>query len=366
MKLAIIGLSNSGKTTVFNALTRGTAETAAYSSASFEPNVAVVKVPDQRVDKLSVMFKSKKTIHADIEYTDVVGVSRGGSQNETWNKQFINYISTADALVHVVRAFRSDQVAHPEGDVDPARDVELVDLELALGDLAVVQKRIERVHESLKKVSKVEREKAEQELPLLERLQEQLRNGRPVRQVDLTEDEEKMIRGYQFLTAKPMLILVNIDENQLAEAGDLVKAVRAAAPPERTAVMAIPGKAEMEFSQLDEADAADFREALGVTESAVGEVIRESYRLLDLISFFTTGPDESRAWTIMNGTPVQVAAGVIHSDLERGFIRAEVVPYNDLVNDGSFAEAKAKGHLRLEGKGYVVKDGDIIEVLFSV
>jgi ribosome-binding ATPase len=366
LKLAIIGLANSGKTTVFNALTKGNAETAAYTSASFEPNVAVVKVPDPRLEVLARMFKSKRIVPADIEYTDVVGVSRGSAQNETWNKQFINYISTADALVHVLRAFPDESVPHPEGSMDPARDVELVDMELALSDLAIVQKRLDRLTESIKKSPKAEREHLEKEVPVLERLQEQLRNGVPVRETDLSDDEEKMLRGYQFLTAKPMLVLINVNETQLPQEKELIEKVRGVARFKKTEVKVIAGKAEMELSQLDDEDAAIFREELGVVESAVDEVIQESYRLVNLISFFTTGPDESRAWTIKKGTPVQMAAGEIHTDLERGFIRAEVVPYEDLVADGSMVEAKNKGHLRLEGKGYIVKDGDVIEVLFSI
>lgn len=366
MKLAIIGLANSGKTTVFNALTRGHAEIAAYASASMEPNVAVVKVPDERLDTLAAMFKSRRAVPADIEYVDVAGVSRAPAQRELWSKQFLNYIATADALLHVVRAFRGESVPHPEGSVDPGRDIELVDLDLALTDLSVVEKRLDRLAESMRKVSRSEREAAEREQSLLERLRGELQRGAPIRHLDLTDEEERLLRGFQFLTAKPMLILLNIDEGQLAGAPSLVAEVESSVAWKKTAVLALAGKLEMEMAQLGEAEAKEFREELGVPESGLDTVIRESYRLLNLISFFTAGEKEAHAWTVRRDTPIQAAAGVIHTDMERGFIRAEVVSYADLVACGSFAEARHKGLLRLEGKGYIVRDGDVIEVLFSI
>ncbi|MCL5256241.1 MAG: redox-regulated ATPase YchF [Chloroflexi bacterium] len=312
------------------------------------------------------MFKSRREVPADIEYVDIAGVARGASQNEPWSKQFLNYIATADALLHVVRAFRNESVPHPEGSLDPLRDIELVDMELALTDLLVVQKRIDRLADSIKKTARSEREASEQELAVLERIKPQLQQGVPIRHLGLNEEEEKLLRGFQFLTAKPMLIVLNIDEEQVAEAEDMVSQVASKVPWQNTRVVALAGKLEMEMSQLDEREAEEFREALGVPESGLDKVIRESYSLVNLLSFFTAGEKESRAWTVRKGSPIQVAAGVIHSDMERGFIRAEVTSYDDLVRCGSFAEARHHGVLRLEGKGYIVQNGDVIEVLFSV
>jgi len=366
LTLGIIGLSKSGKTAVFNALTRSEAQTSAYANSGSEPNMAMVKVPDERLDTLAAIFSPKRVVQADVQYTDVAGLSKGAGKNESFSRQFLNYISKVDTLVHVVRAFSNADVPHPEETINPLRDVETLELEITFSDMAVMEKRITKLREGIAKIKGPEREVNERELAVLERLLPELEAGKPIRDLDLSEDEERAIRNFQFLTAKPMLVLLNIDESQLAESERLIAEVRAKLPFKNTEVAAIAGQIEMELTQLSEEDAAVFLSEYGLKQSGLNRVIGLSYKLLGLISFLTAGADECRAWTIRNNTNAQKAAGTIHSDLERGFIRAQVVSFDDLVAAGSLAEARKRGTLRSEGKTYLVKDGDVIEVLFNV
>ncbi|GIV96865.1 MAG: ribosome-binding ATPase YchF [Herpetosiphonaceae bacterium] len=360
MKIGIIGLPNSGKTTVFNALTRGTAETAAYSSGQLEPNLATVKVPDERLDVLAQMFRPKKVTPADVQYIDVAGLSGSARESGGLSPQFLNYISQVDALLHVVRAFEDESVPHLQGSVDPARDIQAVDLELAFSDMAIIERRLARLKGEIGKMPTKEREVRQQEHDLLERLYQGLEHDLPIRDQELSEEEARLIRGYQFLTAKPLLIVLNIGEEQLAHPPAIAYSHK------KSATVALAGKIEAELAQMEEEDARLFMEDLGITEPARDRLIKKSYELLGLISFLTAGPDEVRAWTIKQGTPAVEAAGTIHSDIQRGFIRAEVVAYNDLVAAGGMAEAKKRGLVRLEGKSYTVQDGDICHFLFNV
>lgn len=360
MKIAIIGLANSGKTTVFNALTRGTAETAAYSSGQIEPNLATVKVPDQRLTVLAAMFKPKKITYADVQYVDVAGISGSGRQGGGLPPALLNYLGAADALLHVVRAFEDAGVPHPDGTVDLKRDVQTVDLELAFADLAIIERRLTRLNAEIPKMPGKDKELRLAERDLLTRLQAALEAETPIRAVAMSDEEERMIRGYQFLTAKPLLLVPNLGEAQLA------------APPEaayayaQSAVVPLCGKIEAELAQLDDADAQSFMDDLGISSPARDLVIQRSYDLLGLISFLTAGPDEVRAWTIRRNLPAVEAAGAIHSDIQRGFIRAEIVAYTDLTSAGSMAEAKKQGTVRMEGKTYIVQDGDVCHFLFNV
>lgn len=360
MKIAIIGLPNSGKTTVFNALTRGTAETAAYSSGQLEPNLSTVKVPDQRLEVLTEMFKPRKITYADVQYVDVAGISGGGRQGGGLPPALLNYLGTADALLHVVRAFEDTAVPHPDGSVNAARDISAVDLELAFSDLAIIEKRLTRLTAEITKMAAKDKEQRIAERELLLRLQAALENEEPIRSVEMSDEEERMIRGYQFLTAKPMLLAPNIGEAALGAPPALEYTGR------RSAVVPLCGKIEAELAQLDDDDAKTFMEDLGIAAPARDVVIQRSYDLLGLVSFLTAGPDEVRAWPIKRSMPAVEAAGTIHSDIQRGFIRAEIVAYRDLIGAGSMNDAKKAGTVRMEGKTYVVQDGDICHFLFNV
>jgi ribosome-binding ATPase len=359
MKMAIIGLGNAGKTTVFNALTRGTAETAAYSSGQLEPNIATVKVPDRRLDTLTQMFDPRKITPADVQYVDVGGLSSGASKGGGLPPALLNYIGGADALLHVVRAFEDSGVLHPDEKVDPKRDIEAVDLELTFSDLAIIERRLQRLGAEIQKMSTKDRELRLAERDLLTRLQGELENGHPIRDVSLSEEEGKLLRGYQFLTAKPLLLVINVDEKQIhTSSSDYTELHKE--------VVVLAGKIEAELAQLDDDDAQIFMEDLGIQAPARDRAIESTYRLLGLMSFLTAGPDEVRAWTIRQQTPAVEAAGVIHTDIQRGFIRAEIVAYDDLVRCGTMVEAKKQGVVRMEGKTYIVKDGDICHFLFNV
>lgn len=360
MKIAIIGLANSGKTTVFNALTGNTAETAAYSSGQLEPNLATVKVPDARLDALATMFQPRKLTPADVQYVDVAGISSGQPERQELPPALLNYISTADALLHVVRAFEDAAVPHPAESVDAARDVQALDLELAFSDLAIIERRLARLQGEIGKMSGRERETRMTERDVLLRLQEALENDTPIRAVALAEEEERLIRGYQFLTAKPLLLVLNVGEAQLQQPPTLEYA------HPQSAVVHLAGQIEAELVQLEAEDAQAFMDDLGISTPARNRVIQLSYDLLGLMSFLTAGPDEVRAWPIRHNTPAVEAAGTIHSDIQRGFIRAEIVAYADLMAAGSMAEARKQGTVRAEGKQYLVQDGDICHFLFNV
>lgn len=366
-KLVIIGLPVSGKSTVFNALSKSTAETGAFGGAD-EPNLATVKVPDDRLDLLTEMFQPQRRVPADVQYLDVRGIDKGISE-QGMSGQLLGHLSQGDALVHVVRAFQDDSIPHPEGSVDPARDIETMNLELTFSDLSIVDKRLQRVIQQLPKMKGAEREAYEREQKLMERLKATLEAETPLREVvdDLDEEDRKMLRGFALLTIKPMLILVNLGESQLGDPGQqLVDELRGRFATPGVAVDGLAGKIEMEIGQLDPEDAAVFLEDLGIPESSRDRIIRVSFDLLGLMPFFTVGPDECRAWTIHRGTTAVDAAGAIHSDIQRGFIRAEVVSYTDLIDARSLAETKKRGTFRREGKTYIVEDGDIINFLFNV
>jgi hypothetical protein len=362
MDLGIIGFQRSGKTTIFNAVTKGHAQTGAYG-AGVQPNIGVVKVPDERLERLSTLFNPKKFTLADIRYIDFPGEAFSSGHGPS--PQFLAQLARCDALIHVVRAFRDETVPHPQGSVDAARDASAMDLELAFADAAFIEKRLERIEAEMRSVKAGERDAAERQIALLARLKQGLESDTPLRAQHLDEEEARSLVNYQFLTDKPLLIVLNIDEADVARARG-VEAEFALTAGARTAVAAISGKVEAELAQMSDEDAAEFRSDLGITEPGLDRMIRMSYELTGLISFFTVGPDECRAWNVKGGATAPTAAGKIHTDLERGFIRAEVVRWDELLADGSLAEARKHGHLRQEGKSYVVQDGDCLNILFNV
>ena len=366
MELGIIGLPKSGKTTIFNALTRGNAETDAYSPAALTPNIGVVKVPDPRLDKLTDLFQPKRTVPAEITYIDIAMESRGIGKSQAIGGQFLAYLSKVDALVLVIRAFNDESVPHPDIIIDPERDMSTMKLEVAFSDLAIIERRLERLRASLKGAKPQERELIVREDALLTRIKNGLENDIPVREQELSERERKDIEGFQFLTAKPLLFLINIGEEQLPEATSIEGRFRNIFYTTHTEVAALCGKLEMEMTQLNDAEAQEFRSSVGLVESGLDRMIRLSYGLVGLVSFFTVGSDEVRAWPIHHNTTALKAAGKIHTDLERGFIRAEVIKYDDLVRCGGMAEGRKQGLLRLEGKSYIIQDGDIVTILFNV
>lgn len=369
MKIAIVGLSNSGKTTLFNALTGLRLETTNYPTQISEPHIGIVKVPDSRVDKLSELFKPKKTTYATVQYVDYIGLTKGDIAQNT---KVFDLIKDADAIVHVVRCFEDDAVAHPMSKIDPLTDMQTLELELIFGDLEFVQKRLERIEENSKKGKKPD----DNERQLLLKCKQSLEAEIPLRNLKFTEDEQKAMRHLQFVCTKPEIVVFNIAEKDLNtdRTKELMskafkylndKPLDAGLKPPHT-VMALCAKVEMELTELHPEDAKAFLQDLHISEPALNKLITTSYELLGLISFLTAGEDEVRAWTISQGTVASKAAGKIHSDIERGFIRAEVISYDDFINAGSMAVAKQKGLLRLEGKTYVVQDGDIINFRFNV
>ena len=366
--LVIIGLPSSGKTTVFNALTRSQAETGTYSANPEEPNLATVKVPDPRLDRLTAMFQPQKRVPADVQYLDVAGIAKGIAE-KGMSGALLGHLSQADALLLVARAFDDPNVPHGEGSVDPIRDIETLSLELLFSDLASVEKRLDRIQNQKQKVVGRERDAVERERVLMERLREALEAETPIREIlpEIDADDLKTLRGFGFLTAKPLLIVLNLGEGQLGDAADTLNAqVQNRFERPGVGIAAIPGKIEMEIGRLEPDDAAEFMSDLGIAESGLDQMIHRSFELLGLMPFFTVGPDECRAWTIRRGASAVEAAGEIHSDIQRGFIRAEVVSYDDLVTAGGMPEARKLGKLRREGKDYIVQDGDVINFLFNV
>ena len=366
MQIAIVGLAGSGKTTVFNTLTRGHAETGGFGG--LELHVGAVKVPDERLERLAEIFKPKKVVQADVTYVDLPAPpasSEGRVGTEELPAEHLARLRESDALLHVVRAFEDPAHPHPEGSVDPARDLERLDFEFVIADLALVDRRLERLKTSGRHGTPAEREANEREELVLIRLKDALEGGRPIRDVELEDHEEKAIRGFRFLTQKPVLVLLNIGEGELPKADELVAGLRARYEHRQTVVDRLSARIEMELGELEPDEAAVFMEELGIAESSLGRVIALSYRLLGLISFLTAGPDEVRAWPIRDGSTAVDAAAAIHTDLAKGFIRAETVAYEDLLALGSMAEARKAGRLRSEGKTYRVRDGDVLEVLFS-
>jgi ribosome-binding ATPase len=366
MQIAIVGLAGSGKTTVFNTLTRGHAETGGFGG--MELHVGVVKVPDERLDRLAEIFKPKKIVQADVTYVDLPAPpasTEGHIGTEDLPAEHLARLRDSDALLHVVRAFEDAANPHPEGSVDPARDLDRLDTEFLLADLALVDRRLERLKQTGRHGTPAEREANEREEAVLARLKPALEGGSPIRDVELDPDEEKAIRGFRFLTQKPVLVLLNVGEGDIAGAGETAAALAAGYDHRQALVDALSARIEMELGELEPDEAAVFMEELGIAESGLDRVIALSYRLLGLISFLTAGPDEVRAWPIRDGSNAVDAAGAIHTDLAKGFIRAETVAYEDLLTLGSMAEARKAGRLRSEGKTYRVKDGDVVEILFS-
>jgi len=358
MEIGIIGLPSSGRTTLFEALTGTKPETRTGAAV----NVGVAKVPDKRLYGLAKLFQPKRVVPAEIKYIDIVGsFGKGGMGG-----QLLTQLGTVDAFIHVVRLFEDASIPHVEGSLDPQRDVGAVDLELAFSDLAIIERRLKRIEESLKGARSQEREPLLKEAALLERIKKELEREVPLWQQGLTSEEGKLLENYQFLTAKPMLVVLNLGEEQIGQTISLEAEVLAHYKRPNFRVVALCAKLEKELVQLSEAEAADFRTSWGLSEPGLSRLLGISYDLLSLLSFFTTASGEVKAWTIRQGTTALKAAGKIHTDMERGFIRAEVIAYNDLMNCGSLAEARRRGLLRLEGKGYVVQDGDVITFLFNV
>ncbi|MHB8375416.1 MAG: redox-regulated ATPase YchF [Dehalococcoidia bacterium] len=363
MDLGIIGFQRSGKTTIFNAVTRGHAQTGSYG-AGVQPNIGVVKVPDKRLDDLATLFAPKKLTHADIRYIDFPGAAFSEGQGPS--PQLLAQLARCDVLIHVVRSFADETVPHPAGSVDAARDATAMDLELTFADAAFIEKRLERIDASMRSVKAGERDAAEREVALLQRLKQGLEAEQPLRAQEMSDEEKQSLSNYQFLTDKPLLLVINIDDGDAARSSEIEARFRAKSVQPHTEVAAISGKIEQELAQMSEGEAVEFRADLGIDEPGLDRMIRLSYALTGLISFFTVGPDECRAWNVAAGSTAPTAAAKIHTDLERGFIRAEVVRWDDLLAAGSMAEARKRARLRQEGKTYVVQDGDCLNILFNV
>ena len=363
MKIGIVGLPLSGKTTLFNALTGSVIDTAVFAGGKAEAHHAIVKVPDARVEKLNEIFQRQKKILATIEYLDLAGLSTTEPQKSGFSDQFLGQIRLVDAILVLLRSFRNANIPHPLERIDPPRDMEIIKTEFILSDLAIVENRIQRL---LKQMRTQKSDQDVRELALLERFKNALESETQLRSLPLTAEEQWLVRGYQFLTLKPQIIVLNIDESDIRTADLALQPLHSTARLPKTLLLAISAQIEMEIQQLSDQEAAVFRNDLGITTSAMERLIRTSYDLLDLISFFTIGDDEVRAWTIQHHTKAPQAAGEVHSDIERGFIRAEVVGFDDFIIRGSLAKCKTDGVLRLEGKEYIVRDGDIINFRFAI
>jgi GTP-binding protein YchF len=361
IEIGIIGLAKSGKTTIFNALTGGKADTDHPAS-----HIGIAKVPEPRLQVLADMLHPKKVIPAEVSYTDIGASVKDLGEGKGVGGQILNQLANADALINVVRSFANDSVPHIEGSLDVDRDIATTNLELGLHDLGIISRRLEKVEESLKGAKPAERQAIQREQALMGRLKAGLEKETPIREMKLSADEAKLTVHYQFLTAKPMLIVVNIGEEQIAEAQAMQDKLNARYARAGARVITLCGELEMEITQLDDEAAAEFRAEYDLPEAGLEHVVELSYELLGLVTFFTTVSDEMKAWSIPGGTTALKAAGKIHSDIERGFIRAEVISYDDLVKCGSMAEAHHKGRLRLESKSYIVQDGDVITFRFNL
>lgn len=366
MEIGIIGLPQSGKTTVFNALSRGKADVTHSFTTSVKPNLGVAKVPDTRLDTLRDIFHPQKTVPAEVRYIDFPGVSEGLIGTHGISGEYLNLLQRTDALLHVVRAFQDPSIAHVEGSVDPHRDMAAINLELAFADLAILERRVERLEAELKGTRASERDAKMREHVMLDRIKRDLERDIPIREQEVAPEEAKLLGNFQFLTAKPLVMVWNVGEEELPQATEKEAALRRQYSRPGVEVAVLCGKLEMELSRLEESEEEEFRQAMDLEESGLDRMIRFSYQLLGLISFFTAGPSEAKAWTIPRDIQAVQAAGKIHSDIERGFIRAEVISFDDLARCGNLTEGRKKGLLRSEGKTYRVQDGDVINFLFNV
>lgn len=365
LEVGIVGLPNVGKSTLFNAITKAGAEAANYPFCTIEPNIGVVDVPDPRLAVLNDMYHTRKVVPASIRFVDIAGLVKGAAQGEGLGNKFLAHIRQVDAVAQVIRCFKDENITHVEGNIDPLRDIEIINTELCLADLESVEKRFERI----RKLAKSGDKNARLEESLLSRIKETLEEALPARRVEMTEEERDMVQDLNLLTLKPILYVANVAEEEVATAdgqNPYVQAVKQYAAQERAEVVVVSAKVEAEIAELDEADAKEFLAELGLEQSGLDKLIKASFKLLGLITFLTAGEQEVRAWTITSGTKAPAAGGKIHSDIERGFIRAEIVSYDDLISAGSQTAAREKGQVRLEGKEYVMKDGDVTYFRFNV